>query len=164
MGFLSGLGLWPGVRQDSRSARGGFILPHVAVWNEDAWTGGRDNPGPHLDSHIYRTLRPHDIQPSEELQWSPSPSAVRVRDGRGSLGASLACLRVCSSQTCVGSSPRHTQPKTLLEPSRSYWALFASFPSALKAHLPTVTLQVRRDTCLAGSCWHVKGRRCPDGV
>ena len=146
MGFLSGQGLRPGVQQDSRSARGVFTFPHVAVWNEDSWTGARDNPGPRLDSHVYRTLRPHSIQPSEELQWSPSPSAVRIGDGQGSLGGSLASLSVCSSQLCEGSSPRHTQPNTLLEPSRSHWVLFASVPSALKVHLPSATLQVRRDT------------------
>lgn len=39
MGFLSGQGLRPGVQQDSRSARGVFTFPHVAVWNEDSWTG-----------------------------------------------------------------------------------------------------------------------------
>lgn len=53
----------------------------------------------------------------------------------------------CGAQLCGGSSHRHTQHKTLLEPSRSHWAFFASVPSALKTHLPSMTLQVMRDTC-----------------
>lgn len=46
MGILSGLGLGPGIRQDSRSARGGLALqdctPHAAVWGEDEKRGDGD--------------------------------------------------------------------------------------------------------------------------
>lgn len=158
---MSGLGLGLGVRQDSRSARGGFTLPHVAVWNEDAWRGVRDNAGPHLDSHVYRTPRPCIIQSSEELLWSTYPSAVRIRDGWGSLGWTLSCLSVCSSQLCGGSSPRHTQHKAILEPSGTHRALFASVLSVLNpTSLPSVTLQVmERHVC----GWQAKDRHCPDG-
>lgn len=49
MGILPGLGLGPGIRQDSRSARGELALqdctPHVAVWGEDE-KRGTVMPGP----------------------------------------------------------------------------------------------------------------------
>lgn len=49
MGILPGLGLEPGIRQESRSGRGRLALqdctPHVAVWGEDE-KRGTVTPGP----------------------------------------------------------------------------------------------------------------------